>query len=219
MNYKISERLHSDHIDNLQSNRICTDKSDILDQTINHLLETSSSWLTIGDMIGSEAYYLKSHNQHAIASDLSDRFLRDNKNIDGYNVINAEDIKYPDDSFDYVLCKLSLHHFARPYRAIYEMLRIAKKGIIIIEPVDPLSVSPALLFLKVYLPGLMRLLWKNRISYESVGNYIFKISEREIEKICRAMFIESFSCKKIMIHNNLHLSCIIEHIPPQPNTK
>jgi len=206
---KDNVQMHVEHIEKLPD-CICTNKSSILNQAINHLLETRNSWLTVGDMVGSEAYYLKSHNQHAIASDLSDRFLRDNKNIDGYNVINAEDIKYPDNSFDYVLCKLALHHFGRPYRAIYEMMRVARKGIIMIEPVDPLSISPALLFLKIYFPWLMRLLWKNRISHEPVGNYVFKISEREIEKICRAMFIESFSCKRIMIHKDIHLSCIIE---------
>jgi|GEM_PF-2925413 len=36
-----------------------------------------STWLTVGDYNGFEALYLKEHNQSAIASDISDPFLKE----------------------------------------------------------------------------------------------------------------------------------------------
>ena len=34
---------------------------------------------------------------------------------------------------------------------------------------------------------LINKLWKNRFSWETVGNYVYKVSEREIEKIAMGM--------------------------------
>ncbi|MHB8092348.1 MAG: class I SAM-dependent methyltransferase [Syntrophales bacterium] len=40
----------------------------------------------------------------------------------------AEKLRYPDDSFDMVVTRLSLHHFADPYPAILEMMRVCRPG-------------------------------------------------------------------------------------------
>ncbi|MCX7986598.1 MAG: class I SAM-dependent methyltransferase, partial [Bacteroidales bacterium] len=67
---------------------------------------------------------------------------------DKYRKENAEQLSVPDNSYDYVSCREALHHFPRPYLALYEMLRVSKKGIIIIEPIDILAKMPIILFLK-----------------------------------------------------------------------
>lgn len=48
--------------------------------------------------------------------------------------IDAEEIDLEDESFDYCIAHAGLHHCACPPRALLEMFRVAKKGIIIVEP-------------------------------------------------------------------------------------
>jgi SAM-dependent methyltransferase len=163
-------------------------------------LEKRNSWLTIGDYIGFEANYLLKNNQDVTASDISDAFLAEVKKrelIDKYLKVNAESIDLPDNSFDYIVCKEMLHHLPRPTTAIYEMLRVSRKAVIALcEPVDMLSKISLLVFAKNVLdkidPLLLNKFWKNRFSYESFFedrpiNYVYKFSEREIEKLAAAL--------------------------------
>ena len=148
-----------------------------------------SKWLTVGDGNGADAAYLQQKGCDVIASDISGDMLKIAKQeglIQKYSVENAENISFSDNSFDYVLCKESFHHFPRPWIAFYEMLRVASKGIVLLEPHDPGIKMPLLVaacnIIDRINPILMQKIWKNRYSYETVGNFVFKISEREIEK-------------------------------------
>ena len=160
-------------------------------KTIAPLLREKNSWLTVGDNDGFEAIFLARNNQTAHASDISDTLLQETEKeglLSAHSRQNVEHIQFPDSSFDYVLCKESVHHFPRPALGLYEMLRVSKKGIVLVaEPVDILSKMPSMLFLKNVLdavhPSLIDRIWKNHFSFETVGNYIYKISEREIEKL------------------------------------
>jgi ubiquinone/menaquinone biosynthesis C-methylase UbiE len=159
-------------------------------EILKPLLSIKNSWLTIADYNGFEAQYFKEHNQSVIASDISDVFLQEAKAegfIEEYKKENVEHLSFAEESIDYVSCREAFHHFPRAYLGIYEMIRVAKKGAILIEPTDILSKLPLLLLLKnifdLFNPLLINKLWKNRFSWETVGNYVFKISEREIEKI------------------------------------
>ncbi|MCS7052473.1 MAG: class I SAM-dependent methyltransferase [Ignavibacterium sp.] len=167
---------------------------------IKPFFEDKNTWLTVGDYTGFEAYHLLKNNQDATASDISDAFLIEVKKrnlIKEYKKINAEAIDLPDNSFDYVVCKEMLHHLPRPFTAIHEMLRVAKKAVIALcEPVDMLSKISLLVFAKNLLdkidPLLINKIWKNRFSYESFFedrpiNYVYKFSEREIEKLAAAL--------------------------------
>jgi 2-polyprenyl-3-methyl-5-hydroxy-6-metoxy-1,4-benzoquinol methylase len=160
-------------------------------ETFSPLFATRHTWLTIGDNEGFEASFLARKNQTAHASDISDTILREAEKeglLSAYSKQNVEQIQFADSSFDYVLCKESVHHFPRPALGLYEMLRVCKKGVVLVaEPVDILSKMPTVLFLKNLLdtihPSLIGKVWKNRFSFESVGNYVYKLSEREIEKL------------------------------------
>ena len=48
-------------------------------------------------------------------------------------------------------------------------------------------------------PLLINRLWKNRFSWEIVGNYVFKISEREIEKIAMGIGLPCIAFKGINV--------------------
>lgn len=163
-----------------------------------------STWLTIGDGLGTDANWLEGQRQSVVASDISEYGLKsaaDNGYIQDYRLINAENIDLSDDSFDYVFCKEAYHHFPRPYLAVYEMLRVSSKAIILIEPVDIGIQLPVMVFLKNLLekiaPGMVAKVWKNRFSFETVGNYVYKISEREIEKIAMGLGLPAVAFKGI----------------------
>lgn len=170
---------------------------------LNPLLRRNQSWLTVGDAYGFDAEYIISKGDDALATDLNSDFLMVAKQegiIADYAAENAERLSFDDGQFDYVLCKESYHHFPRPYAAMYEMIRVADKGVVIIEPQDPVSKMPSLLFLTNMLASRASLLnkaWKNRFSYEPVGNFVYKVSEREFEKFAAGLGLPMVAFKHI----------------------
>lgn len=185
-------------------------------------LESVNNWLTVGDYNGIEANYLLQHKQKVTASDISDALLKEahkDQLITDYSKQNAEHLSFRDDSFDYVMCKETYHHFPRPYLAMYEMIRVCEKAVVVVgEPIDILSKMSLIVFIKNILdkidPRLVNKLWKNRFSYEEVGNYVYKVSEREIEKLACGMglpFIafKSFNINTGRLYNILSLIRII----------
>lgn len=170
------------------------------------LLKTKNTWLTVGDINGFEAKYFNEHNQNAIASDISDAILKEVKAeglINEYRKENVEHLTLEEDSIDYVSCREAFHHFPRAYLGLYEMIRVAKKGVVLIEPIDILAKMPLLLLIKNvcdwFNPLLINKIWKNRFSWEPVGNYVFKISEREIEKIAMGIGLPCIAFKYINV--------------------
>jgi ubiquinone/menaquinone biosynthesis C-methylase UbiE len=133
----------------------------------------SFRWLTIGDGAGMDAWRLINAGFiNTVASDLTDSILVETHkrgHIKEYAAINAERIQLEDDSFDFVLCKETLHHMSSPFKAMHECLRVAKFAVVMIEPQDPmidLPINP-----QYDVPG-----------YEEVGNYVYTFSKREIQK-------------------------------------
>ena len=64
-----------------------------------------------------------------LATSLTDSNLRiaqERGYIDKFQAENAERLSLTDDSFDFILCKESYHHFPRPAIAFYEMVRVAR---------------------------------------------------------------------------------------------
>lgn len=172
--------------------------------SLKPFLNSRDEWLTVGDYNGLEANYLIENGQKVIASDLTDVFLKEAKNdklINDYKIINVENIDYPDNSFDYTICKEAFHHFPKAYIGLYEMIRCSRKAAIIIEPIDVITKMPLLLFIKNVLdrinPMLINKIWKNRFSFEIVGNYVFKISEREVEKIAMGLGLNAIAFKRV----------------------
>ena len=151
--------------------------------------EGKSSWLTVGDgRFGSDAQYLMKHGCQALPTDISDIMLREAKErglIADYRKENAESLSFPDEAFDYVLCKEAFHHFPRPMIAFYEMLRVVRKGIVLIEPDDHYINHGIGDFIFRKTKDLLRTLMgkqDQRHAFETVGNYVYCLSRREIEK-------------------------------------
>lgn len=170
------------------------------------LCKTQNSWLTIGDLQGFEAHFLNDKKQHAVASDIGSELLEQAQKlgvIQQFEIVNVENIKFEENSFDYVMCKEAYHHFPRAFLGFYEMIRVAKKGAILMEPIDPIASMPLLLFIKNILdrinPNLINKVWKNRFSFETVGNYVFKLSERDVEKMAMGIGLSCLAFKGINV--------------------
>ncbi|MDR1792163.1 MAG: class I SAM-dependent methyltransferase [Bacteroidales bacterium] len=158
-------------------------------------MKPKDKWLTVGDHFGVEARLLEKKDVIATASDICTVYLsvaKQQKLINDFAEQNAENMTFEAESFDFVFCRDSYHHFPRPYIAVYEMLRVAKKAVIIDEPLDPLLKMPLLMFLCNIIdtqrhPLRSTSFWKNRFSFETVGNYVYKCSPREFEKLSMGM--------------------------------
>ena len=179
-------------------------------EILKPLLDEKHTWITIGDYNGFEAQYFQEHNQSVIASDISDVFLKEAKAeglIEEYLKENVEHLSLNDNSIDYVSCREAFHHFPRAYLGLYEMIRVSKKAVILIEPKDILSKMPFLLFMKnvcdLFNPFMINKIWKNRFSWEAVGNYVFKISERDVEKISMGIGLPCIAFKDINVVLNI----------------
>lgn len=171
----------------------------------------NSKWLTVGDgRYGTDAHYLNQSGIDALPTDINDECLKLAKEegfIPGYAVENAEKLSFDDNHFDFVLCKESYHHFPRPMLALYEMLRVAKNGIVLIEPNDQAILhqhAAGISSLKFWLWFSLKQFIKRKLNrrvasfndrYESVGNYVYSISKREIEKIALGLNFDAIAIK------------------------
>ena len=73
----------------------------------------------------------------------------------------------------------------RPYAAIYEILRVARYGVVVIEPQDPWIDWPCRTD-------------ATQPHYEAVGNYVYQFSSRELEKIAYGMNIAGVATKSLV---------------------
>jgi ubiquinone/menaquinone biosynthesis C-methylase UbiE len=98
----------------------------------------------------------------------------------------AEKLTYEKESFDFVVVHAALHHCESPHRALLEMYRVAKKGLIAFESRDSLlmrflelvDLTPSYEHLAVYYnDGKF-----GGVNNTEIPNYIYRWTEREIEK-------------------------------------
>jgi len=153
--------------------------------------EPEATWLTVGDgRYGTDAHALLTMGAENVhCSDISDTLLKIGHQkgfIRNYSVENAESLSFPDSSFDFVYCKEAFHHFPRPYIALHEMFRVAKKAVILTEPRDSLVDSG---IFQPIITIIKRILGKSEQlhGFETIGNYVYSISKREMEKFLLGM--------------------------------
>lgn len=153
--------------------------------------DLNCSWLTVGDgRFGTDAnFLLKTGAINVHCSDYSDTLLKMGNSrgfITSFSAENAESLRFGEAAFDYVYCKEAFHHFPRPYIALNEMFRVAKKAVIITEPRDQIADRAPLAFIFYLIKAAFRR-GAYQHSFEPVGNYVYTISEREIDKFLLGM--------------------------------
>jgi SAM-dependent methyltransferase len=158
--------------------------------------DPSATWMTVGDgRYGSDAAYLHSRGITVTATSLTSERLgkaAEMGYIQAFRSENAEAISAAANSFDYVLCKEAYHHFPRPPIALYEMLRVARRAVVLIEPLDDVHLLDGAKRL------VKRLLRGNASQeFEPAGNYLYRLKVHEIEKLMLAMGGEVVAFKGI----------------------
>lgn len=207
---KAQKWVNEDTVDYWRHNRMYNTLLPILNNYPN------ANWLTIGDgRYGTEAHYVLKYTSNVLATDIAEDCLKAAKEegfITNYKIENAENLTFENNTFDFTLVKEAYHHFPRPIIALYEMLRVSKKGIILIEPNDQNCTSPqkfsineSLFWLKNSIKSRIKnLLGRERYyeqgNYEPSGNYVYTISVREIEKIALGLNYDLIAFKGLNDH-------------------
>jgi len=174
-----------------------------------------AQWVSIGDgRYGLDSYRLKKlFGINVLPTDIANNMLERGKDLglfDRYSVENAESLSFNDNSFDIIFCKEALHHMPRPLVAIYEMLRVCRKALILIEPNDPLVFSSPKKLAKTLLSSILerRLFSRSKHSssfffsppppaFEPSGNYIYSLSKREMIKVVQGLNMPGLAWKGI----------------------
>lgn len=114
----------------------------------------------------------------------------------GWSQQDAENLSFEDGSFDFVSVHNGLHHCHSPHRAILEMYRVARKGILIFEPYDNL-VTRLGVALGVGQDFEHAAVFHNQMTgggvrNSEIPNYIYRLTRREIIKTitCHAPYGE-----------------------------
>jgi ubiquinone/menaquinone biosynthesis C-methylase UbiE len=194
-------------------------------QSVEPLIEKdrNSSWLTVGDgRYGLDAQFLASKGCNVTASDISDTLLKEAASqnlINSYSEENAESLSFKDEQFDYIFCKDAYHHFPRPIKALYEMLRVAKKGVILIEPSDHLLHGKVLDFFSYNIKKLHSKILGSvpdiSRDYEVSGNYVYRVSKREFEKVAMGLNYPAIAFKGVndYYHEKMLDELVVENGP------
>jgi ubiquinone/menaquinone biosynthesis C-methylase UbiE len=200
-----SSEAESENIQALRDLFTCRDSVDAwhherMLQFVSPMIATypSAHWLTIGDG-GADSWILRNNGAKAVtASSISDARLKKAKEL-GFlhdievRALNAERLELPNASFDFVLCTQAYHHLRRAPLAFYEFMRVSRIGFVLIEPTE--GPTRPLDALRALAKMLLRRRRPINDLFEPVGNFIYRLSERDIFRMLAAVQIRWFAIK------------------------
>lgn len=99
-----------------------------------------------------------------------------------------ENLSFKSGAFDFVFIAASLHHLKEPIKGLYELLRAAKYGLIVIEPND------------CWLTRLFERLGLAQEYEAEHKNYVYRFSKRDVVKIGKAAFLKHRVTSFFAIH-------------------
>jgi SAM-dependent methyltransferase len=103
-----------------------------------------------------------------------------------FEYANAEQLPFASASFDLVFCKESLHHLARPVLGFYEMLRVCRRAVILVEPY-----SCALVQLLDRAGVSTRFERSQRDNLGARDNFVYRWTRRQLEALLCGLYLES----------------------------
>lgn len=123
-------------------------------------------------------------------SNLDSRMSENQFHPFGWKQENTESLSFDSESFDYVVVHASLHHTFSPHKALTEMYRVAKKGILVLEARDSLTMRLMEKFgltqtyesTAVYCGNFT----EGGVNNTEIPNYVYRWTEREVEKTIRS---------------------------------
>ncbi|MGH9343594.1 MAG: class I SAM-dependent methyltransferase, partial [Terriglobia bacterium] len=110
--------------------------------------------------------------------------------------VDAEDIRLPDQSYDVVFVHEVIHHCRSPHRAACEMLRVARRQVLIMEPNDS-AFMRLLLRANFSFPFELTAVIDNGyvrggVRNSQIPNFIFRWNGHEMEKLASSFLAEYF---------------------------
>lgn len=99
---------------------------------------------------------------------------------------NALRLEYADNSFQVGIVLNSLHHMSRPHLALTELYRVSAKGVLVLESNDSL-------FMRALVRSGLTTDDEHSLDGTDSPNYIYRWTEREIEKTINSFQPHSFS--------------------------
>jgi SAM-dependent methyltransferase len=108
--------------------------------------------------------------------------------------LDAEDIRLPDCSYDIVFVHEVIHHCRSPHRALCEMLRVAKRYVLMMEPNDS-AFMRLLCDLRFSFPFEVAAVVNNDyvcggVRNSEIPNFIFRWNEHEVHKLASTFLAE-----------------------------
>lgn len=100
---------------------------------------------------------------------------------------DAQQLSFEDCAFDFTVIHAGLHHCRSPHKALLEMYRVSKKGVLSFESKDSFLMRLAVIFKLTYqyeLPAV----YLNDMKYgglnnTEIPNFVYRWTENEIEKV------------------------------------
>jgi len=100
--------------------------------------------------------------------------------------LDAEHVDYDNESFDWVFIHAGLHHCASPHKALCEMFRVSRKGVVAFEARDSIFMKIAIMLLMVPRYELEPVVLSGGAlgGYRNtnIPNYVYRWTEAEVEK-------------------------------------
>ena len=103
-----------------------------------------------------------------------------------YQRQNIEKLSPASKSYDFVFCKEALHHLPRPILGLYEMLRVCKHAVIIIEPYKTLIGRILELF---NLSSIYETNQKGNIKFRN--NFVYRWDKNQLRNILNSYYLKS----------------------------
>ena len=105
-------------------------------------------------------------------------------------VEDAEALSYPDGSFDFGIVSAALHHCRSPHRALLELYRVSRLGVLALEARDStlMRLANRLHVAEEYELTVVASedFRTGGVSNSAVPNYVYRWTEREVEKTIRS---------------------------------
>jgi len=157
-------------------------------------ISTSDSVLVTAGGMRDQETWLACGFRNVTISNLDDRMIGNEFAPFAWSFQDAEKITLKDNSVDFVCIHAGLHHCGCPQAAILEMLRVARKGILLFEPYDNLVTrlglrlglgqryETAAVYYNDFTHGGMR--------NGPVANYVYRFTKWELEKTVSTAYPE-----------------------------
>lgn len=166
----------------------------VLERLVGGRREDLSVLVVCGGVGGEATYFVNRGYRNVTNSDFSQNALdichRRDARVKTL-LLNAESTGLPDGSFDLVVVQDGLHHLPRPAQGLNEMVRMARRGILVLEPHTGL---------------VARLIGTEWERHEGAVNFVFRWNLESFRQVILSQLLESrksIEVIRLWDHNSL----------------